>query len=198
MTCSRSGSKGCKLDSLLLVDQNVGVFKLGDHFLGIGHKIRADIAAVELHAFDDLELGRQRFGFLNSDHALIADLLHRLGHHAPDFDITIGADRGDLGDLVISRDLPRALSDIIDDHAYGHIDITLQIHRAHAGDHRFRALVNDRLRENRRCRDAVASELAGLDGDLLQHLRADALGLIGELDFLRDRHAVFADPRSAE
>ena len=58
--------------------------------------------------------------------------------------------------------------------------------------------MNDRLRENRRCRDAVAGELAGLDGDLLQHLRADALGPIGELDFLRDRHAVFADPRSAE
>jgi hypothetical protein len=58
--------------------------------------------------------------------------------------------------------------------------------------------MNDRLREDRCCRGAVAGELAGLDGDLFEHLRADVLEPVGELDFLRDRDPVLADPRSPE
>src|ERR1700730_7584651 len=45
---------------------------------------------------------------------------------------------------------------------------------------------------------AVAGELAGLHGDLLQHLRADVLEPIDKLDFLRDRNPVLADPRGPE
>ena len=41
-------------------------------------------------------------------------------------------------------------------------------------------------------------EFAGLDGNFLQHLRANVLEPIGELDFLCDRDAVFADPRGPE
>src|ERR1700730_3676262 len=100
---------------------------------------------------------------------------------------------GDLGDLVIGRDLPRVLSDIIDDDAYRHIDTALQIHRVHAGDHRFRALMDDRLRENGRRGGAVAGELAGLHGNLLEHLGAHILKPIGEFDFFGDRNAVLAD-----
>jgi hypothetical protein len=57
--------------------------------------------------------------------------------------------------------------------------------------------MDNRLREDRRSRGAVPGELAGFDGDLPQHLRADVLGPIGELDFFRDRNSVLADPRSA-
>ena len=43
---------------LLLVDQDVGLVQFGDHLLRIGDEIRGDIAAVELHAFDDIKFGR--------------------------------------------------------------------------------------------------------------------------------------------
>src|ERR1700719_177986 len=102
---------------------------------------------------------------------------------------------GDLGDLVIGRDLPRVLSDIIDDDAYRHIDTALQIHRVHPGDHRLRALMDDRLRENGRRGGAVAGELAGLHGNLLEHLGTHVLKPIGELDFFGDSSAVLADSR---
>ena len=42
---------------LLLVDEDVGVFELGHHLLGVGDEVGREIAAVELHAFDDVELG---------------------------------------------------------------------------------------------------------------------------------------------
>ena len=38
---------------LLLVEQDVGVLKLGDHLLGIGDEVGREVAAVELHALDD-------------------------------------------------------------------------------------------------------------------------------------------------
>src|SRR5215203_3387387 len=40
---------------LLLVDQDVGVFELDPHLVGVGDEVRRDVAAVELHALDDLE-----------------------------------------------------------------------------------------------------------------------------------------------
>ena len=69
---------------LLLVQQDVGVLELGDHLLGVGDEVGREVAAVELHALDDLEFGLERLGFLDRDHALVADLLHRLGDHLAD------------------------------------------------------------------------------------------------------------------
>ena len=95
---------------LLLVDQDVGVLELGDHLLGVGDEIGREIAAVELHALDDVELGLEALGLLDRDHALVADLLHRLGDHLADLALAIGRDRADLGDLLVGRDLLRARS----------------------------------------------------------------------------------------
>src|SRR5256886_13715783 len=51
----------------------------------------------------------------------------------------------------------------------------------------------DRLREHDRGGRAVARDVRGLRGDLLQHLRAHVLVGILELDLLGDRHAVLGD-----
>ena len=85
---------------LLLVDEDVGILELGDHLLGVGDEVRREVAAVELHAFDDVELGLGGLGFLDGDDALVADLLHRLGDHLADGGIAVGRDGADLGDLV--------------------------------------------------------------------------------------------------
>ena len=45
---------------LLLVDEDVGVLELGHHLLGVGDEVGREIAAVELHALDDVELGLER------------------------------------------------------------------------------------------------------------------------------------------
>ena len=93
---------------LLLVDQDVRVIQLDDHLLGVGDEVGAEVAAVELHAFDDVELELEALGFLDGDHAFLADLLHRLGDLLADFAVAVGRDDADLGDLGGARDGLRA------------------------------------------------------------------------------------------
>src|SRR5690606_943364 len=64
---------------LLLVDQDIGIIQLHGHLLGVGHEVGAEIAAVELHAFDNVEFEFEALGFFDGDHAFLADLFHRLG-----------------------------------------------------------------------------------------------------------------------
>ena len=49
-----------QVGELLLVEEDVGILELGDHLLGVGDEVGREVAAVELHAFDDLELGLER------------------------------------------------------------------------------------------------------------------------------------------
>jgi hypothetical protein len=72
------------------VDEDIGLLKLGDHLVGVGNKIGAAITAIELHAFDDIELGCQALRLLDRDDAFVAHLLHRLGEHASDLLVAIG------------------------------------------------------------------------------------------------------------
>ena len=99
-TASSSGSSGCRLDELLLVDEDVGLLELGDHLVGVGDEVGREIAAVELHALDDFELGLEALGLLDRDDALVADLLHGLGDHVADRLLAVGRDGADLGDLA--------------------------------------------------------------------------------------------------
>ena len=63
---------------LAFVQQDVGAVQLADHLLRVGDEVRRQIAAVELHALDHVELGLQALRLLDRDHALVADPLHRL------------------------------------------------------------------------------------------------------------------------
>src|SRR5690606_10287081 len=90
---------GLQVGELLLVQEDVGVLELGDHLLGVGYEVGREVAAVELHALDDLELGLGGLGFLDGDDALVADLLHRRSDHLADFLLAVGRDGADLRDL---------------------------------------------------------------------------------------------------
>src|SRR5579859_2660232 len=83
---------------LLLVDQDVGVVHLNAHLVGVGDEVRRDIAAIELHAFDDVELGLEALRLFDGDDALVADLLHGLGEIVADFLVAVRGDGADLGD----------------------------------------------------------------------------------------------------
>src|SRR5271166_4079086 len=81
--------QGLQRRQLLFVNENVGVFEFGDHLLGVGDEIGRKIAAIELHAFDDLRLGHEALGLLDGDDAFVADLLHRLGDFVADEAVAI-------------------------------------------------------------------------------------------------------------
>src|SRR5262249_1930218 len=95
-TASSSGRRACRGEAVFLENKDERIFKVGHHLLGIGDEVGRDVAAVELHAFDHLELAFQALCFLDCDHAFIADLLHRFGDHLADLLITIGGDGADL------------------------------------------------------------------------------------------------------
>ena len=96
------------------MQEDVRVLELGDHLLGIGDEVGREVAAVELHALDDLELELERLGLLDRDDALVADLLHRLGDLVADHLLAVGGDGADLGDLLGGLDLLRASLEVGD------------------------------------------------------------------------------------
>src|SRR5690606_19538245 len=129
---------------------------------GVGDEVGRDVAAVELHAFDDIEFGFQRLGFLDRDDALVADLVHGLGEVVADFLVAVGRDGADLGDLLVRGDLLGVGLQVLDDGVDGEVDAALQVHRIHAGGDRLGAFLHDGLGENRGGGGAVTGEVRGL------------------------------------
>ena len=85
---------------LLLVDQDVRILEGGFHALGVGDEVRRQVAAVELHALDDVERRLEALRLLDRDDAFLADLVHRLGDDVADRCVAVGRYRADLRDLV--------------------------------------------------------------------------------------------------
>src|SRR6185437_10662811 len=189
---------GLEAGELLLVQEDIGILQLGDHLLGVGNEVGRDIAAIELHALDDLDVGLHRLGFFDRDDALVADLLHRLGDHAADRGVAVRRDGADLGDFRRGADLLGALLDVLDHGGDRDVDAALQVHRVHAGGDRLGAFGDDRGGQHGRGGSAVAGEIVGFLGDFADHLRAHVLELIFELDLFGDGDAVLGDPRSTE
>src|SRR6185312_4265570 len=183
---------------LLLVDEDVGVLHLDAHLVGVGDEVGRDVAAVELHALDDIELGLERLGFLDRDHALVADFLHGVGEELADLGIAVGRNGADLGDLLVRGDLLGVLAEVRHDGFDSEVDPALEIHRVHAGGNGLGALTDDRGREHGRGGGAVAGRIGRLGGDFAHHLGAHVLELVLELDLLGDGDAVLGDAGSAE
>ncbi len=176
---------------LLLVDEQVGILELGFHALGIGYEIGRQIAAVELHALNHFQSGFKPFGFLDRDHALLADFLHRLGNDVADGGVVVGRDRADLGDFaaILGR-FGHALE--FGNHSLdGPINTPFDRHRVVGGRDHLNAFVVNRTRQNRSGGGAVTGYIRGLGGYLLDHLRAHVFELVFELDLLGHGDAVF-------
>ncbi len=88
-------------------DQNSRVGQHGLHVLQIGDEMRGDVSAVELHAFDDLDLGVDAGAVLDGDDALLAHLVEGVGNHRADHGVA-GADRGHAEDVIAALDGVRA------------------------------------------------------------------------------------------
>ena len=128
----QDGEHRLQRGELLLVDEDVGVLELGQHLLGVGDEIGREIAAVELHALDDVELGLGRLRLFDRDDALVADLLHGVGNHLADRLVAVRGDGPDLRDLIRRLHLLGALFDVLDHRTDRNVDAALEIHRVHA------------------------------------------------------------------
>ncbi len=168
------------------------------HAVGVGDEVGREVAAVELHAFDQVEFGLHRLRLLDRDDAVLADPVHRLGDQLADLAVVVGGDGRDVRQLLLTLDLLRELFEFGGGGLDAELDAALQGHRVGAGRDVLDALAEDGLREHGRGGRPVARDVVGLGGDLLDHLRAHVLVLVFELDLLGDRHAVLRDDGRAE
>ncbi len=161
-------------------------------------EIRREIAAIELHALDDVQFVCQAGAFLDGDDAFLADLLHRLGDDLADLGVRVGGDAADLGDRRVVFARLGELLQLLDDSNRRLVDAALEIHRVHAGSNRLQAFTQDRLRQDRCGRRAVTGDVRRLGSDFLDHLRAHVLELVFQLDLLGDGDAVLGDCRGTK
>ena len=168
------------------------------HLLGVGDEVGREIAAVELEPLDHLELRLRRLRLLDGDDALVADLLHGVGHQVADRRVVVGGDRGDLRLLQTALDRPRLLAEGLHHPARTAIEPVLEIDGAGPGHHVAQALAEDGVGQHGGRAGAVTDGFPGALGSLTDHLGAEVLGGVLQLHLLRDGHAVVADDGHAE
>src|SRR5579862_95010 len=183
----------------LLVDQQ------DDRLIELGRLIRLavdeigrQVATVELHALDDVELIVESGALFHRDHAFLAHFLHRIGNRLADRLIGVRRDRSDLRDRLRVLAGLRELLELLDGDADTLVDAALDVHRVAARGDGLEAFADDRLRQHGRRGGAITSLVRCVGGNLLHHLRAHVLELVLQLDLLGDGHAVLRHRRSAE
>src|SRR5712672_2208436 len=181
----------------LFVDEDAHVFQNALHPLWVGNEVGRQVAAVELHTFDDFQRGFHGAGLFHGDDAVFADLLHGFGDDVADLLVIVGGNRADLRDHV-ALDVAGETLDFFHGDFHGALDAALESGRAGACGDSLHAFTEDGLREHSRGGGAVASNVAGLGSHFANHLRAHILEGIAEFDFLGYGHAVLGDDRSAE
>ena len=183
----------------LLVDQQQQrAIQLGSHGVRLVHEVGGQVAAIELHAFDDGQFVFQARAFLDGDYAFFTDFFHGFGNDLADGLVGVGGDGAYLGDgLGVGAGLGQ-LFQLGDDGHGGLVDAALQVHRVHAGGNGLQAFVDDGLGQDGRGGGAVTGSIVGLGGNVFHQLRAHVLELVFQLDFLGDGNAILGDGRSAE
>ena len=92
------------------MQQDVGLFQLGGHVLLVVDEVGRQVATIELHPLDNVQLIIEARTLLDGDDALFTDLLHRIGDDVTDIGIRVGRDGADLGDrLGVGTGLGHAL-----------------------------------------------------------------------------------------
>jgi hypothetical protein len=182
---------------LAVDEQDVRVVQNRFLALRVSDEVRREVALVELHALDEVEIHAERVGLLDGDHTVLADLVDRIGDDIADLRIG-GGDGGDLGDLGLVVDLFGLSLHGLDGRCHGSLDASLETQRARAGGDVAQALAHERLGQHRRGGGAVTGDVVGLGRNFLDELRTHVLEGVFELDLTSDGHAVVRDGRRTE
>ncbi len=157
--------------------------------------MRRQVAAVELHALDKRDFGRDLAAFLDGDDAVLADLLQGVRQNLADFRIVVAGDGGDRlhGFLVAGFDRSRLLLQSFDNRVDCLVHAPLQRHRVVTRGDEFEAFTEDRFGQDCRGRGAVASHVAGLGSHFLHELSAHVFVGVFQFDVFSHGHTVFGD-----
>src|SRR3569832_34265 len=175
---------------LLVEQQYERIFHDRHLLVGVVDEVVRQVAAVELHAFDDVEFVLQTRAVFDRDDAFLADLVHGGGDDVADRGGGVGGNGADLVDFLGGLAGLGNLLQFSGDGDHGLVDAALQIHRVHAGGDELHAFVDDGLGQHGGGGGAVTRDIGGLGSHFLDHLRAHVLQLVLQLDFLGDRLSV--------
>ncbi len=192
------GQQVADVGDFLVVQQHERVVEHGNLFVLVVDEVGRQIATVELHAFDDVELVFQALAVFDGDHAFLAHLVHRLSDDLADIRVAVGRDRADLRDFLGVGARLGGLLQLFDQRGDRFVDAALEVHRVHAGGHILHAFAHDGLGQHGGGGGAVTGVVGGLGGDFLDHLRAHVLQLVLQLDFLGHGHTVLGHGGGAE
>ena len=158
--------------------------------------MRAQVALVELHAFDELHLGGEALALFDGDHAVLADLVHGLGDDLADFLVLVGGTGADLGDLLgVTHGLAHVASSSV--MAATDVGAALDCVGVPGGDV-LQTLPGRCFGVDGRGGGAVTGILGRLAGDFLHHLSTHVLEGVTEFDFLGDGDTILGDVGGTE
>ncbi len=192
------GHQPAEVGDFLAVDQDQRVAELGGQRRLVGDEIARDIAAVEPHAADRLELVLDRLAGLDDNFAMFAGRRHGIGDQRAEVGIAVGGDGRDLGDLLGLVNRHGRGADMRDHGVDGDIDTAPHADRPELGGHRTDAAAQDGIGQHR-CRGrAVAGRRTGFHRHFAQQARAHIGEGIGKFDALGDGRAVPGHLRAVE
>ena len=180
-------------------DENERVFKFDFLVVGVRNEVRGEVAAVELHPFDDVDVSLGLFPFFDGDNAVFTDFNERVGQDLTDRRIVVPGDRRDLRDFfaALVADRGREFVDVFADEGRRFLNPARKSHRVGArGDH-FEAFEVDRFGQNGRGGGAVAGDGVRFRRGFLHQLRAQIFFRVFERDVFGDGNAVFGNFRGA-
>ena len=180
---------------LAIRDEDQRILHDGLHLLRVCDEVRRDKAAVELHAFDDIERGLGGLGFLDRDHALATDLVHGVGHEFANDGIVMRGKGADLSLFLVRLDRARHGPQSFDGALGGTIEAALDVDCARAGHDVAYAVGKYSVRQNRCRAGSIADHVAGLFRGLSEHAGAEILLRVLEVELLGDGDAIVAHDR---
>mmetsp|Transcript_80850 Transcript_80850/g.168729 ORF Transcript_80850/g.168729 Transcript_80850/m.168729 type:complete len:618 (+) Transcript_80850:65-1918(+) len=190
---------GLHTRDFLVVEQHQGVLHLDLLGLGVGDEVRRDVPSVDLHTLNDLQLVHQGLAVLNSDGAILSDLLESRGDQVANELIAVGSDGSNALDALRGLDHGGLRSEVLQDHLHSLIHTSLDVHGVHASGNGLASFSEDRSREDRGSGGAIAGNIVRLARDLLHELGANVdHGERLQVDGLRNCHTILGHLGGAE
>src|SRR5690606_23840535 len=114
---------------LLVVQQDERIVQQCNLAIGGVDEVGRQVAAVELHALDDVEFILETGTVFNGDHAFLADLVHGVGNDLADVAVGVGGNGADLGDFLAGGTGAGHVLEFDDRCLDSLVDTALQVHR---------------------------------------------------------------------
>src|SRR5690606_11124378 len=183
---------------LLVVDQDERIFQNGNLLVRIVDEVGRQVAAVELHAFHDVQFVFKRLAVFNGDHAFLANLVHGVSNDLADGLVAVGGDGTDLSDFLDGGAGAGQLLQLFNGHCNTLVDTALEVHRVDAGGNILQAFFDDGLCQNGSSSGTVTGIVGSLGSNFLNQLGIDVLELVLQFDFFSYGDAVLGNGRTIE